>query len=67
MKMSIKSTQLHSKYPKECEHAHTHSYSEFQTDTEMVIRTISSYLGFLLKLLSLKNRPLNGIPDQRGK
>lgn len=35
MKMSMKFTQLHSKYPKECELASPHSYSEFQTDTEI--------------------------------
>lgn len=50
MKMSIKFTQLHSKHPKECEHTHTYIYSELQTETEIVIRTISSYLDFLLKL-----------------
>lgn len=45
----------------------THSYSEFQTDTEINLRTISSYLGFLLKHTSLRKRPLNGILDQKGK
>lgn len=35
MKTNIKFTKLHSKYPKACEHTHTHTYSEFQTDTEI--------------------------------
>lgn len=37
MRMSIKFTQHHSKYSKKCEHAHTNSYSEFQTDTEIIL------------------------------
>lgn len=37
-KLNTKFTQFHSKYPKACARAHTHYYSESQTNTEVTLR-----------------------------